>query len=109
MTTPAPIKEFLRAKRSGVALFVFGLGLLALPAAFIASGIHYHFSLSWRPQLDYFEYGAAAFGLVCCVSAPFIPAVPVVQRFSLSFVGLVLYVFDLIFSAVASIMVFGFN
>jgi len=109
MTTPAPVKEFLRAKRAGAALFVFGLGLLALPAAFIASGIHYHFSLSWRPHLDYLEYVAAAFGLVCCVSAPFIPAVPVVLKFFLSFVGFALYLFVLIFSAIASIMAFGFN
>ena len=93
MTTPAPVRAFLKAKRSGVALFVFGLGLLALPAAFIASGIHYHFSLSWRARLDYFEHGAAALGLVCRVPAPLIPAVPVGQKFFRSFAGLVLYVF----------------
>jgi len=99
----------MAAKRSGIALLVFGFGLLALPAAFVTSGIYYRlgYPASWSPARDYFDWLAAALGPACCLSAPFIPRVPMAQRAFLTFVASVLCCFDLIFSAVASVMVFG--
>lgn len=80
-----------------------------MPAGFAASGIHYQFALSWRPYLDYFEWGAAAFGLACCIVAPFIVKVPVAKNILLCAVAFAIYVFDLFVSAFVSVLVFGFG
>ena len=95
--------------RSRVAVVVFALGLLALPAAFTAGSL-YHRSgepISWRPALDYFEWLAAAFGLVCCIVAPFLLKVPLRRRVFLSLGAVAIYAIDLGASTVASIAIFG--
>lgn len=109
MRTPAPIQTFIAAKRSRVALLVFAFGLLALPASFAASGVYHRFSepASWRPALDYFEWLAAAFGLACCIVAPFLPKIPVTHRIFLSLGAVAIYAMDLGVSAVAGMVVFG--
>src|SRR5262245_41778111 len=109
MRISAPIQSFLRTKRSGTALLLFALGLLALPAAFTASGIHYHFALSLRPYLDYFEWGMAAVGFACCVVAPLIVQASVAKKLLLVIVAVGAYVLDLFFSAIASMVTFGLN
>jgi hypothetical protein len=98
-----------RLMRSRVALLVFVLGLLALPAAFTAGGIYRRSGepASWRPALDYFEWLAAAFGLACCSVAPFLLKVPVRRRILLSLGAVAIYAIDLGISAVAGVMVFG--
>lgn len=109
MRIPVPVVEFLNAKRSGVALLVLSVGLLALPAAFTAGGIYHRAGspTSWRPALDHFEWFAAAFGLLCCIIAPFLPKIPIVRRIFLSLAAVAIYIFDLGFSAVAGMVVFG--
>jgi len=107
MRTPAPIENFVAAKRSGIALLVFGFGLLAIPAVFAAGAIYHRLGCpaSWLPALDYFDWLAAALGPACCLSAAFIPAIPMAQKAFLSFVASVFLCFDIIFSAV---VLFGF-
>jgi hypothetical protein len=109
MRIPARFENFIAAKRSRLALLLFALGLLALPASFIAGGI-YHGSgepVSWRPALDYFEWLAAAVGLACCIVAPFLPKIPVRHRIFLSLAAVAIYAIDLGVSAVAGMVVFG--
>ncbi len=111
MRTPTPIQHLILAKRSGIALLVFAFGLLALPAAWTVSGLYFRSGspISWRPALDHFELGAAAFGLGCCLVAPSLPKIPGSQKLLLSVVALLLYVLDLFLSMFASIFVFGFQ
>lgn len=109
MRVPAAIEHVIVARRSGIALLLFALGLLALPAAFTAGSIYHRSGEpgSWRPALDYFEWLSAAIGLLCCIAAPFVPEIPARQRIFLSLGAVGLYAIDLGVSAVGSIMVFG--
>jgi hypothetical protein len=109
MRIPAPIENVIIAKRSGIALLVFVLGLLALPAAFTAGSIYHRLGepASWRPALDYFEWLAAALGLLCCTIAPFVPEIPVRQRIFLSLGAVGIYAIDLGVSTVGSMIAFG--
>jgi hypothetical protein len=109
MKMSVSIETFLAAKRSRFALLVFALGLFALPAAFTAGGIYRRSGepVSWRPALDYFEWSAAAVGLVCCIVAPFLLKIPMWHRVLLSLGTVTIYAVDLGVSAVAGMMVFG--
>jgi hypothetical protein len=109
MRFPAPVERFLKAKRSVVALSVFVLGLCAFPLVFAAGGIYFrfaHYSATWRPSLDYFEWITAAFGFLCCIVSPFLAVVPMRYKVGLSFLAVCAYVVDLFVSAFVNLVVF---
>ena len=104
---PVTLQKLVLERRSFIALTVFLVGLYSPPVAFLASGFHRYFGLSLRPYLDYFEWLALAFGLVCCLVAPFLPREPLGKKFVFLAVAIMSYAADLLVSTILSVAAFG--